>query len=110
MTAGTIQLGSPTQDPWITLQLAAAALNSTEYVKGFSSFQWRYGKNHSITDEEVRTFPSLPEQPGDDYADWFDNAKTLKRLPGRHELCVSCQNFRTVLLGSQFEHFILCNL
>ena len=68
MTASAIQLGSPTQDPWITLQLAAAALNSTEYVKGFSSFQWCYGKNYSITDEEVRTFASLPELPSDDYA------------------------------------------
>ena len=46
MTASAIQLGSPTQDPVITLHLTVAALNSTEYVKGYSSFQWCYGRHH----------------------------------------------------------------
>ena len=68
MTASAIQLGSPSQDPIITLHLAIAALNSTEYVKGYSSFQWCYGKDYSITDEDVRTFATLPESPDDDYA------------------------------------------
>ena len=68
MTASDIQLGSPSQDPTITLHLAIAALNSTEYVKGYSSFQWCYGKDYSITDEDVRAFATLPESPDDDYA------------------------------------------
>ena len=38
MTASAIQLGQPDLDPTITLMLAAAALNSTEYTKGYSFF------------------------------------------------------------------------
>ena len=68
MTASAIQLGDPAQDPVITLHLAVAAMNSTEYVKGYSPFQWCYGKDYSITDEDVRTFAALPDAADDDYA------------------------------------------
>ena len=68
MTASAIQLGAPAQDPIITLHLAIAALNSTEYVKGYSSFQWCYGKDYSITDEDMRTLSALPESPGSDFS------------------------------------------
>ena len=61
MTASAIQLGQPTLPPGVSLQLACAALNSTEYTKGYSSFQWCYGKDYTITDEEIRTFASLPD-------------------------------------------------
>ena len=61
MTASAIQLGQPTLPPGVSLQLACAALNSTEYTKGYSSFQWCYGKDYTITDEEIRTFDSLPD-------------------------------------------------
>ena len=64
MTASAIQLGAPAQDPIIVLHLAIAALNPTEYVKGYSSFQWCYGKDYSITDEDMRTLSALPEFPG----------------------------------------------
>ena len=61
MTASAIQLGQPTLPPSVSLQLACAALNSTEYTKGYSSFQWCYGRDYTITDEEVRTFANLPD-------------------------------------------------
>ena len=68
MTASAIQLGDPAQDAVISLHLAVAAMNSIEYVKGYTPFQWCYGKDYSITDEDVRTFASLPEPAGDDFA------------------------------------------
>ena len=58
MTASAIQIGQPTLEPAISLLLACAAINSTEYTKGYSAFQWCYGKDYSITDEELRTFQS----------------------------------------------------
>ena len=36
--------------------LSAAALNSTEYTKGYSSYQWCYGKDYTLEDEDIRTF------------------------------------------------------
>ena len=56
MTASAIQLESLDQDPRITLQLAASALNSTEYTAGFSAYQWAFGRQYDITDEDVRTY------------------------------------------------------
>ena len=61
MTATAIQTSSPEQNPEITLYLAAAALNATEYTRGFSSFQWCYGKAYNITEEDIRTFEHLPQ-------------------------------------------------
>jgi hypothetical protein len=55
MTASAIQPGQPTLPPGVSLQLACAALNSTEYTRGYSSFQWCYMartcKDYTITDE-----------------------------------------------------------
>ena len=56
MTASAIQIDQPKLDPCITLNLACAALNSTEHVKGYTPFQWCYGKDYSLTDEDVRSF------------------------------------------------------
>ena len=56
MTASAIYLDAIDQDPYVTLHLATSALNSTEYTAGFSSFQWAYGKEYSLTDEDVRTY------------------------------------------------------
>ena len=61
MTATAIQTSSPEQNPEVTLYLAAAALNSTEYTRGFSSFQWCFGKAYIITEEDIRTFEQLPQ-------------------------------------------------
>ena len=60
-TASAILLGQPDLSPAVALMLSCAALNSTEYVKGYSSFQWCYGKDYLITDEDERTFQLLPE-------------------------------------------------
>ena len=56
MTASAIHLEALDQDPFVTLHLAASALNSTEYTAGYSAFQWAFGKQYSISDEDVRTF------------------------------------------------------
>ena len=38
MTASAIQTDQPTLEPKVTLMLACAALNATEYTKGYSPF------------------------------------------------------------------------
>ncbi|CAE7227902.1 GIP [Symbiodinium sp. CCMP2456] len=55
MTASAIHLEAMDQDPFVTLYLSTSALNSTEYVAGYSSFQWAYGKEYNLNDEDVRT-------------------------------------------------------
>ncbi len=59
-TANRIQLSNPGQDPTLTLALATAAVNATEYTKGFSSIQWVFGKQTELSDEELRQQLSLP--------------------------------------------------
>ncbi|CAE7647833.1 unnamed protein product [Symbiodinium sp. CCMP2456] len=58
-TAAAIHLDALEQHPFVTLQLTVSALNSTEYTAGYSAFQWAYGQNYSITDEDVRTFKEM---------------------------------------------------
>ena len=66
-TASAIHLESLDQSPEVSLQLAVAALNSTKYTAGFSSFQWAYGTSYNITDEDVRTYPGLPPDAISDF-------------------------------------------
>ena len=68
-TATAIHTEALEQDPAITLHLAAAAaaLNSTEYTAGFSSYQWVFGQNYNITDEDYRTFASWPRSQQQDF-------------------------------------------
>ena len=47
------------QDPSVTLTLAASALNSTEFVSGFSSHQWAFGRACTISEEDRRLLPNL---------------------------------------------------
>ena len=44
-TASAIQTDSPDQDPKVTLVIAASALTPIEYVSGFSSHQWAFGRD-----------------------------------------------------------------
>ena len=66
-TATAIQLEALDQNPHVTLYLAVSALNSTEYTAGFSAFQWAYGQSYHISDEDVRTFASLPDEARTDF-------------------------------------------
>ena len=66
-TATAIQLEALDQNPHITLYLAVSALNSTEYTAGFSAFQWAYGQSYHISDEDARTFASLPDEARTDF-------------------------------------------
>ena len=56
MTASAIHLDALTQEPYVTLWLATSALNATEFTAGFSSFQWAFGSQYNLSDEDVRTF------------------------------------------------------
>ena len=60
ITAEKIQTSAPDQDPRLTLGLTAAALNSTEFVKGFSSIQWAYGQQAELDESQLRQQLSLP--------------------------------------------------
>ena len=66
-TSTAIQMEMRDLDPMVTLHLAVSALNSTEYVAGYSSYQWAFGTEYSLTDEDTRTFLALPDQPQQDY-------------------------------------------
>ena len=46
----------------MTLVLAASALNSTEYVSGFSSHQWAFGRDYMISDEDRRNLAQLGDR------------------------------------------------
>ena len=61
MTATAIQKDQPTLEPAVALMLSCASLNSTEYTKGYSSFQWCYGKDYTISDEDVRSFQQISD-------------------------------------------------
>ena len=45
-----------------------SALNSTEVTAGYSAYQWAYGQQFQITDEDARTFAVIPKDPSYDYA------------------------------------------
>ena len=50
------------QDPSVTLTLAASALNATEFVSGFSSHQWAFGRAYTISEEDRRLFAQLGDR------------------------------------------------
>lgn len=58
-TATAIHLEDTGQDPKVTLALTASSLNATEFTAGFSSFQWAFGSQYSLADEDYRTFSQL---------------------------------------------------
>ncbi|CAE7822031.1 unnamed protein product, partial [Symbiodinium sp. CCMP2456] len=67
-TATSIHLEAQDQRPYVTLQLTAAALNSTEYTAGFSAFQWAYGRNYNISEEDYRTFANEVDHQQRDFS------------------------------------------
>ncbi|OLQ11600.1 hypothetical protein AK812_SmicGene4533 [Symbiodinium microadriaticum] len=91
-TATAIQMEALDQEPAVTLHLAAAALNSTEYTAGFSSYQWVFGQNYNITDEDYRTFASLPRSQQQDFTALVTARQHGKR--GQDELCPSWPTLR----------------
>ncbi|CAK9088097.1 Uncharacterized protein SCF082_LOCUS41611, partial [Durusdinium trenchii] len=53
-TASKLQFSMPDQDPVLTLASATSAINNTEFNKGFTSFQWAFGRQASVGEEELR--------------------------------------------------------
>ena len=47
-------------EPGHAIALATAALNSTEFVQGYSSIQWAFGHQATLGDDELRQQLSLP--------------------------------------------------
>lgn len=80
-TANAIHISMPDQPPALTLALATAAVNSTEYVKGFSSLQWTFGRQAEITDEELRQQLALPVDRQQD---------TFLKLMNQRQLAEEC--------------------
>ena len=54
-----IQTGDASLLPETCLALATGALNQTSFVKGYSSYQWAYGKHFSYTDEDEITMSQV---------------------------------------------------
>ncbi|CAE7238730.1 unnamed protein product [Symbiodinium sp. CCMP2592] len=54
-----IQTGDASLLPETCLALATCALNQTSFVKGYSSYQWAYGKHFSYIDEDEITMSQV---------------------------------------------------
>ena len=87
ITASAIQTDSPGLSPRVTLLLACASLNSTEYTNGYSTFKWCFGKDYVLEDEDMRAFKDVkglttpcPMRP------WLEHVKMLKLWLARQEL------------------------
>ena len=79
-TATAIHLDALDQHPFVSLQLTVASLNSTEYTAGYSAFQWAFGKNYDITDEDVRTFNSIPHDGQEEYTKLVTNRQKAEAI------------------------------
>eukprot|EP00435_Cladocopium_sp_Y103_P006371 s604_g2.t1 len=63
-----IHMANPDLSSATCLALATNALNSTEYVQGYTPFQWVYGSQATLDDEEHAAFPIEPtESIGGDF-------------------------------------------
>ncbi|CAL1146255.1 unnamed protein product, partial [Cladocopium goreaui] len=58
--ASRIHKSTPDMEPGHAIALATAALNSTEFVQGYSSIQWAFGHQATLGDDELRQQLSLP--------------------------------------------------
>eukprot|EP00435_Cladocopium_sp_Y103_P033009 s416_g8.t1 len=52
--ASRIHKSTPDLEPGHAIALATAALNSTEFVQGYSSIQWAFGHQATLGDDELR--------------------------------------------------------
>ena len=59
--ASKISLSNTDLTPETVLALATHALNSTEYVQGYTPFQWVYGAQPTLTDEDIASFSLSPD-------------------------------------------------
>ena len=59
--ASKIRLSNSDLTPETVLALATHALNSAENVQGYTPFQWVYGAQPSLTEEDVASFSLSPD-------------------------------------------------
>ena len=66
--ASKISMNQPSLSPETVLSLTTHALNSTEFVQGFTPFQWVYGRQFSLSDEDERTLALIsPDVPSNEF-------------------------------------------
>ena len=58
--ANRIYSSSPDLPPAHVVALATSALNSTEFNRGYTSLQWAFGQQTTLSEEELRQQISLP--------------------------------------------------
>ena len=65
-----ISMDQPSLSPETVLALTTHALNSTEFVQGFTPFQWVYGRQFSLSEEDERTMALIsPDVPSNEFLD-----------------------------------------
>ena len=93
-----IQLSDPTLSPETCLSLATGALNQTEYVRGYSSYQWAYGKNFAFSDEDEVTLAQLQDDS--------PNAEFSKLVAKRQEAETAARSTRAQRVLSRLKNSI----
>ena len=93
-----LQLSDPTLHPETCLFLATGALNQTEYVRGYSSYQWVYGKNFSLSDEDEVTLAQLKDDS--------PNAEFSKLVAKRQEAEETARSTRASRVLSRLKNSI----
>ena len=80
-TASAIQLDDSTLSPRMTLVLATAALNNTEYTAGYTANQWACGKMFNMSDEDTRTFQNA--DPSHEFAKLIQQRQAAEEVATR---------------------------
>lgn len=66
--ASKISMNQPSLSPETVLSLTTHALNSAEFVQGFTPFQRVYGRQFSLSDEDERTMALIsPDVPSNEF-------------------------------------------
>ena len=94
--ANRIYSSSPDLPPAQVVALATSALNSTEFHRGYTSLQWAFGQQTTLTEEELRQQISLPvERQQDQY---------LRLLSQREAAEQHARKARATLLFSKLKN------
>ncbi|CAL1159019.1 unnamed protein product [Cladocopium goreaui] len=85
--ASKVKLNNPDLQPSTCLALATHALNSTAYVQGYTPFQWVYGSQPTLTDEDIVSLSYAPsDPPGLDYAALLKKRREAEEVARKERL------------------------
>ena len=93
-----LQMSDASMSPETCLALATGGLNQSEFVKGFSSYQWACGKQFTFTDEDEATMSQLRDD-----APFADFSKLLTK---RHEAELRAKEVRASTVMSKLKNSI----